>query len=120
MDAARFDALLRSLASGRSRRVILAGLPTLWLVVVGLDSCGEADAKRKKRKKKGCVFARVGFPPAAGTPRAVIRAARLAAIRRALGAPGSVAPARSSATVASRCRGRPLLAAATSRALQMD
>jgi hypothetical protein len=52
MHAARFDALLRSLARGRSRRAILAGLSSSWLVMVGLDSGGEADAKRKKRKKK--------------------------------------------------------------------
>jgi hypothetical protein len=52
MDAARFDALLRSLATGRSRRAILAGMTSSWLVMPNLDSRDEADAKRRKRKRR--------------------------------------------------------------------
>ena len=53
MDASRFDALLRSLAVGASRRGLLAAL-TSGLIPVFPFALGseEAAGKNKKRKKK--------------------------------------------------------------------
>lgn len=51
MDAAEFDAALRALATGASRRGLAALLSGGWLV---LAHEGGTDAKKKKKKKKAC------------------------------------------------------------------
>ena len=53
MDATRFDAVLRSLVAGRSRRGLLAGLSGGVLVALpGVLGRQETAARKKKKKKR--------------------------------------------------------------------
>jgi len=54
MDAPRFDCLTRSLTDASSRRALLQGVATTAMGLTALRFSGEAEAKKRHKRKKRC------------------------------------------------------------------